>query len=179
MDPDMTKYDLSHRVTHHARMSDQEWDQAYRAAHASFYSWEHMDTIIKRVIALKSNKRLTTINRLLTFRESVRLEQVASVETGYIRIRRRLQRKKGLNIENPVVFYGRYGWRMLSVTTQLVINYARLRYMLWRAMRDPKRFEYMDHAIMPVDLSHEDALVQGSRVSDYAQRRIDSHQPAA
>lgn len=30
MDPDMNKYDLNHRVTHHPTMSDDEWDRAYR-----------------------------------------------------------------------------------------------------------------------------------------------------
>ena len=34
MDPDMNKYDLNHRVTHHPKMSDAEWEEAYRAAWA-------------------------------------------------------------------------------------------------------------------------------------------------
>jgi hypothetical protein len=32
MDPDMNKYDLNHRVAHHPKMSDAEWEDAYRAA---------------------------------------------------------------------------------------------------------------------------------------------------
>jgi Radical SAM superfamily len=32
MDPDMNKYDTSHRVSHHGKMSDTEWEDAYRAA---------------------------------------------------------------------------------------------------------------------------------------------------
>ena len=27
MDPDLNKYDLTHRVTHHQKMSDEEWDR--------------------------------------------------------------------------------------------------------------------------------------------------------
>ena len=34
MDPDMNKYDLNHRVSHHPKMSDAEWEDAYRAAWA-------------------------------------------------------------------------------------------------------------------------------------------------
>jgi Fe-S oxidoreductase len=34
MDPDLNKYDLDHRVSHHSRMSDREWDDAYEAAWA-------------------------------------------------------------------------------------------------------------------------------------------------
>ena len=56
MDPDLTKYDLSHRVTHHPRMSDKEWERAYRDAHRSFYEWDHMERIIKRMAALGSNR---------------------------------------------------------------------------------------------------------------------------
>jgi len=32
MDPDLNKYDLTHRVSHHPKMSDREWEEAYRAA---------------------------------------------------------------------------------------------------------------------------------------------------
>ena len=35
MDPDMNKYDLNHRVTHHSKMSDAEWEDALQAAWAS------------------------------------------------------------------------------------------------------------------------------------------------
>ena len=38
MDPDLNKYDLNHRVSHHPKMSDAEWEEAYRAAWHSFYS---------------------------------------------------------------------------------------------------------------------------------------------
>src|SRR6201987_3393321 len=32
MDGDLNKYDLNHRVSHHGKMSDREWEEAYRAA---------------------------------------------------------------------------------------------------------------------------------------------------
>ena len=34
MDPDLNKYDLNHRVTHHANMSDAAWEKVY------FDSWD-------------------------------------------------------------------------------------------------------------------------------------------
>ncbi len=42
MDPDMNKYDTNHRVVHHPKMSDGEWDEAYSLAwrellHAAAY----------------------------------------------------------------------------------------------------------------------------------------------
>ncbi len=36
MDPDLNKYDLNNRVTHHPTMSDEDWEEAYRAAWESF-----------------------------------------------------------------------------------------------------------------------------------------------
>jgi radical SAM superfamily enzyme YgiQ (UPF0313 family) len=48
MDPDMNKYDLNHRVSHHSTMTDAEWEDAYRAAWAAFYTPEHVRTILRR-----------------------------------------------------------------------------------------------------------------------------------
>ncbi len=53
MDPDLNKYDLNHRVTHHARMSDEEWEEAYRAAWLNYYTPEHVRTILRRAAAHK------------------------------------------------------------------------------------------------------------------------------
>ncbi len=51
MDPDLNKYDLDHRVSHHSRMSDREWDDAYEAAWRSYYTPEHTRTILRRAAA--------------------------------------------------------------------------------------------------------------------------------
>ena len=51
MDPDLNKYDLNNRVTHHPVMSDDDWDDAYRAAWQSFYSLEHVRTVLRRAAA--------------------------------------------------------------------------------------------------------------------------------
>ena len=56
MDADMNKYDLNHRVAHHPKMSDAEWEDAYRAAWDSFYTPEHVRTILRRTAASKASK---------------------------------------------------------------------------------------------------------------------------
>ena len=48
MDPDLNKYDLNHRVSHHPKMSDAEWEEAYRAAWEAYYTPEHVRTILRR-----------------------------------------------------------------------------------------------------------------------------------
>ena len=170
MDPDLTKYDLNHRVTHHPRMSDEEWERAYRDAHRSFYDWEHMERIVKRLIALRSNKRFTTINRLVAYREAVRLEGVAKLESGYIRIKRRRQRRSDLPVEMFVTFYAKYLAHSVVALGGTLITYARLRLMLRRAMRDPKRFDYVDRAITPVEAG-DLHLLSDTRSTIYADRR--------
>ncbi len=51
MDQDLNKYDLYHRVMHHPHMSDADWDEAYRTAWDSFYSFDHIGTILRRAAA--------------------------------------------------------------------------------------------------------------------------------
>lgn len=172
MDPDMNKYDLNHRVTHHGTMSDAEWERAYWDAHRAFYSFAHMTRIIKRMVALRSNKKLTTVNRLVAYREGPRLEGVSALESGYLRLRRRRERRPELPLEHPLVFYPKYGWRLFARTGTAVVTYLRLRLILHRALRDPKRFEYTDAAIAPpADPGADDVLVTSSRVTAYAEKR--------
>jgi hypothetical protein len=171
MDPDMNKYDLNHRVTHHPRMSDAEWEAAYTAAHRSFYSWEHIERILRRTVALRSNKRFTTIHRLLGYREAVRLENCAFLEAGIIRIKRRRQRRHGLPLEHPLVFYPKYAWHLARVSAGLTASYLRLRWILRRVMSDPNRLAYTDTAIQVVADDADDALVLGTRGSAAAADR--------
>jgi radical SAM superfamily enzyme YgiQ (UPF0313 family) len=49
MDPDLNKYDLTHRVSHHPKISDAEWEDAYRAAWNAYYTPAHIRTIMRRV----------------------------------------------------------------------------------------------------------------------------------
>ena len=42
MDPDLNKYDLHHRVVHHPKMSDAEYEQTYRDAWKTYYTPEHI-----------------------------------------------------------------------------------------------------------------------------------------
>ena len=67
MDPDLNKYDLNHRVTHHARMSDEEWESAYRAAWLNYYTPDHVRTILRRAAAHKLGRPGTALTTILWF----------------------------------------------------------------------------------------------------------------
>ena len=151
MDPDMNRYDLNHRVTHHPLMSDEDWESAYRDAHASFYSFDHMKTVIRRMYAMGSNRKRATVSLQTAYREMVRLEGVASLEGGLLRMKDRKERRPGRPIENPLAFYARYGWHLASSTIGQAATFFRLYRFALKTMRDPRNIDYSDAAIMPID----------------------------
>jgi hypothetical protein len=171
MDPDLNKYDLNHRVTHHPVMSDQEWEGAYREANRMFYTWDHMQTVLRRMVALGSNKRFTTLHRLLSYREAVRLEKVSIYEYGYFRIKRRRQRRPSLPVEVPIVFYSHYAWHILRYLGGTLITYLRLRLMLARILADPRRMDYADAAIATAKADGDLKLITDTRSTERADRR--------
>src|SRR5262245_65038803 len=48
MDPDLNKYDLNHRVSHHPIMSDAAWEKVYFDSWRQFYTPEHVETVLRR-----------------------------------------------------------------------------------------------------------------------------------
>ncbi len=173
MDPDMNKYTLSNRVSHHAKMSDTEWESAYREFHSRYYSFAHMETILRRMVALRVTRRISTINRLAGYRESVRREGVSFVESGYIRIRRRKQRRSGIQVENPLVFYPKHWFKTVFALATMASTILRLHHVMRRIKADPSRFTYLDDAIAPLGAEQaQDDLITSTRVTEYARRRM-------
>jgi hypothetical protein len=92
MDPDLNKYDLNHRVSHHPKMSDEEWEEAYRAAWDSYYTPEHVRTILRRTAANPRGRIANTIGLLWWFRAMTRFEGVHPLEGGGLRLKFRRDR---------------------------------------------------------------------------------------
>jgi hypothetical protein len=149
MDPDLNKYDLNHRVIHHARMTDAEWDQTYDELWERYYTWEHMETVLRRMTAFRSNKRMTTVYLLLFYREFRRLYRCHPLEGGLIRIRSRKDRRPGLAIESPLLFYPRVIAMEIRNLASAWRTLWRLRQLMLRVWKDPKRYEYTDIAMTP------------------------------
>ena len=112
MDPDMNKYALCHRVTHHSKMSDAEWEGAYRAAWKAYYNAEHVERIIRRAVASGSPAK-KVVWPLLWFWATHEIEGVHPVEAGYVRLKVRTERRPGMPIENPLVFYPKFAANFL------------------------------------------------------------------
>ena len=149
MDPDMNKYDLNHRVSHHSKMSDEEWEDVYRTAWATYYTPEHARTIFRRAAACKASRPDMTLWTVAFFFRTIEVEGVQPLEGGAFRLKFRRDRRSGMKLENPLVFYPRYVWESVSKVWSYVPMYRRLKAILDEALTAPDRWTYEDVAITP------------------------------
>src|SRR3974377_926395 len=130
MDPDMNKYDHNHRVSHHGTMSDADWEDAYRAAWLAFFTPDANKTIMRRDRAA-AHRRPGTPRR---------------------------DRRHGMPIENPFVFYTKYWGGTAVKLFKYARVYLRCKAMLDAALKAPDRWSYSDLAIAPPKTNEFDAL---------------------
>ncbi len=156
MDPDLNKYDLNHRVSHHGKMSDEEWEQVYREAWDAYYSPEHIETILKRAAAHPRGRPGNKLFLMLWFYLMVKYEGVHPLEGGYFRLKHRRDRRSGLPLENPLVFYPRFVaetiGKHLGYGNDLLRAYVRYR----RVKKDPNRRNYTDRALSSEEMDLEE-----------------------
>ncbi len=157
-DPDMNKYDLNHRVTHHAKMSDAEWEEALRAAWASFYSREHIRTVLRRVAANPRGRAGATMSTLLWFKLVHTYEGVHPLEGGAFRMKFRSDRRSGLPIESPFLFYPRYFGETALKAWRYWSEYRKCKAIRTEVLAAPDRLTYTDTAIAPPKADEFEAL---------------------
>ena len=155
MDPDLNKYDLNHRTTGHARMSPQEWDEAYAQAWRAYYSWEHIETIMRRAAAKPTTGRFkvnlaATITNIAWFKGAIDIEGIHPLEMGVFRLKFRRDRRPERGLEPAWRFYPKLIAETLHKQAHWAALLARLSRIYWKVTRDPKRHEYMDAALTPV-----------------------------
>ncbi|MTI16119.1 radical SAM protein [Rhodobacteraceae bacterium RKSG542] len=158
MDPDLNKYDLNHRVSHHGKMSDQEWESVYMEAWKTYYSPEHITTVLKRAAAHKRGRPGNKLFLMMWFYLMVTMEGVHPLEGGYFRVKSRRERRRGLPLESPWVFYPRYWVETAYKQLRLLTETWRF-YRVYQAVRrDPDKRSYMDLALSPVVEGEEEEL---------------------
>jgi hypothetical protein len=158
MDPDLNKYDLNHRVTHHPKMSDADWEEAYREAWRSYYSDEHIETVLRRAAAHRKGRPGNKLFLMMWFKLMVECEGVHPLEGGYFRLKFRSDRRGGLPKESPLVFYPRYAAEIVSKHWQYLSAVWRV-YRIYRKVKaSPDRKSYSDLAIAPMDRAGEEDL---------------------
>ena len=103
--------------------------------------------------------------------KAVRLEGVAKLESGYVRIKRRTQRRPGLPRENVFAFWTGYGAHLVHALGGSLVTYARLYRMMRRIVTDPARFDYRDRAISSDVDAQASPLVAETRATETSRRR--------
>jgi radical SAM superfamily enzyme YgiQ (UPF0313 family) len=149
MDPDLNKYNLHHRLTRHPRMSDEEWDSAYKEAWASYFTWDHMETVARRHAALPHGRPNKALQYMNEFKMLYEIEGLQVLEGGIFRRKRRRSRRPGFRQEPAIFFYPRY----LAETAVKALRYWRgfrkEKSVIRRVLADPARLDYTDISLQP------------------------------
>jgi hypothetical protein len=127
-------------------MSKAEWECAYRLAWDTYFSWEHVETIMRRAAATGNNVgKIKTY--ALYFKGYHPIEHVHPLEGGALRLKSRHERRPHLPVEPAWLFYPRY----FAETAVKAVRWTRLAIRLERLARkvknDPQRLEYTDQAL--------------------------------
>jgi radical SAM superfamily enzyme YgiQ (UPF0313 family) len=149
MDPDVNKYDLNHAVVGHSRMSKAEWEGVYRAAWETYYTEEHIETVLKRAMAtgVSPGKALFLI---VWFKGCIGIEGIHPLEGGFLRLKFRRDRRSSVPRESPLVFYPKAAAELIWKQVKWAHLYLRLYRMYGKLKKDPRRTEYTDLALTPV-----------------------------
>jgi radical SAM superfamily enzyme YgiQ (UPF0313 family) len=149
MDPDLNKYDLDHVTVAHLNMSKAEWERAYKLAWDTYFSWEHVETIMRRAAATGNNVgKIKTY--ALYFKGYHPIEHVHPLEGGALRLKSRHERRPHLPVEPAWLFYPRYFAETAVKAVRWATLVIRLERLARKVKNDPQRLEYMDQALMPV-----------------------------
>lgn len=156
MDPDFNKYDLNHRVTHHPLMTDQEWDKAYLDSWKQFYTPEHVETVLRRDAA-RGARTKALYSSMIHFLGAILIEKVHPLECGIVRRKHRTQRRHGMKLENPLVFYPKRAIEAVSVAISWARLFLKFRPAMKRVLADEDRRNYSDLALTPTsDIEEQD-----------------------
>jgi hypothetical protein len=149
LDPDLNKYDLNHICTPHSRMSNEEWDRAYKMAWQRYYTIDHIETVLRRVAATKANAS-NALFLITWFTGSINIEHIHPLESGFLRLRFRRDRRPGFPLEPVWRFYPKYAAEIASKAVRWTTLYLKLRRIYLRIKADPNRYCYTDVAMTAV-----------------------------
>ncbi len=180
MDPDMNKYDLEHAVTAHPKMSKAQWEGAYKAAWAAYYTPEHMETVMRRSAAT-GNSPGKVMFLLIWFWACINLENIHPLEGGYLRRKVRRDRRPGMALESPLVFYPKYVAGVVGNHLRVAGMALRLGRLRRRLKKSPDARTYMDMALTPVvdgdldDLEMFNNSASSRAAGDHAKKMLAKH----
>ena len=127
IESDLNKFDSENATIKHPKMTQEEWEGIFRKAWDIYYSPKHVEKLLRRGSRDGiSPSRL--IWRILISQFAIKYENTHPFQCGAFRKKVRRQRRWGMPIENPLLFYSRRAWE-IGKTILLLSIYA------WRLER--------------------------------------------
>ncbi|MDP3921212.1 MAG: radical SAM protein [Candidatus Omnitrophota bacterium] len=147
MEADTNLYDTMHVCMKHPKMSNEELMRAYDDAWKSFYSNDHMMTLMKR--HKNRGKRRRVMLSLVWFCNSVFVEGIHPLLGGFIRMKGRRNRRPGFPRENALIYYPKRFFELIGSLFALLALVLKLCW-LWNCAAKAANAGYMDEATTPV-----------------------------
>jgi radical SAM superfamily enzyme YgiQ (UPF0313 family) len=155
MDADLNRYDTFHVVTAHSAMGRGAREETYWAAWRTYYTFEHMCTLMRRAAATRISLG-KMLSMLLSFWSLSLIEHTHPLEGGYLRRKVRTERRPGLPVVPAWRFWPGYAVDMVVKHAQIGVMAGRLLILRHRLKRNPAAREYRDLALTPI--GDDDAL---------------------
>jgi hypothetical protein len=94
------------------------------------------------------------------FSGSPRIEKVHPLQFGFVRRKLRNQRRYGMPLENPLIFYPRRALEFVIVLARWARLAARYQAIKKRIKRNPASLQYTDEALQPMAADQIDHFVE-------------------
>ena len=130
-------------------MSPEEWRDIYNRAWDTFYSLDHVETIMRRAAVSGMNPR-RIMRAMIWFYACHAYERVHPLQGGRLRRKYRLDRRPGFGIESPLVFYPKLLLEFVTKHAKILLLYRRYVQALKRVENDPAKDSYSDLSLSPV-----------------------------
>lgn len=157
MDSDMNVYDLAHVTMAHPQMTKGELAEAYRMAWRSYYTWDHMETLMRRAAAM-GEPVVKLMFLLLCFYGCIMFEGIHPLEGGVVRWRGRRSRRPGMPVEPAWTFYPTQIWGAFTTGWQWCALGWKLNQLRRKVENDPSKVHYSDVSLMSFPGESEDQL---------------------
>ncbi len=157
MDPDMNIYDLEHVTMAHPKMTKEELSEAYRMAWRSYYTWDHIETLMRRAAAT-GEPVVKLMFLLFCFYGCIMFEGIHPLEGGLVRWRGRRSRRPNMPVESAWVFYPKQMRIVVSMTWQWCSLAWKLNQVRRKVENDPSKLQYSDTSLMSFPDEEEEDL---------------------
>ncbi len=144
LDADTGNYDSFHPVMRHPRMTGAQWLGAYRAAWRDFYSFEAMRAALSRA----NHRTYWGLFKNFLWYRAAMIEDAHPMITGFVRLKDRTQRRRGLAIEGRWIHLKRRAPEILGQTGAYLRLFLEMR-DLWLQTRQAAPPSYLSRLRLP------------------------------